>query len=175
MCIRQPLICSGSPLGYAHERVCFTPWSIATFNCGDLSHGTGSNGWAGRAGKTPSFVSVAAAEGEETLMQADGTEKGYNYVSVPPQVLAGYPAVLDIIKPSLPRSSPNPFRSHRRQPVLCLRSRPSLSKIRRVRISHVAGCFTSKMKLLAREEWGKQQSLLLMCPLVKEKLTSLTL
>lgn len=31
-------------------------------------------------------------------MQADGTEKGYNYVSVPPQVLAGYPAV---IKPSL--------------------------------------------------------------------------
>lgn len=108
-------------------------------------------------------------------MQADGTEKGYNYVSVPPQVLAGYPAVLDIIKPSLLRSSPNPFRSHRRQPVLCLRSRPSLSKIRRVRISLVAGCFTSKMKLLAREEWGKQQSLLLTCPLFKEKLTSLTL
>lgn len=33
-------------------------------------------------------------------MQADGTEKGYNYVSVPPQVLAGYPAVIDVIKPS---------------------------------------------------------------------------
>lgn len=81
-------------------KLCFTPWSIATFNCGDLSHGTGSNGWAGRAGKTPSFVSVAAAEGKETLMQADGTEKGYNYVCVPPQVLAGYPAVLDVIKAS---------------------------------------------------------------------------
>lgn len=33
-------------------------------------------------------------------MQADGTEKGYNYVCVPPQVLAGYPAVLDVIKAS---------------------------------------------------------------------------
>ncbi len=31
-------------------------------------------------------------------MQADGTEKGYNYVYVPPQVLAGYPAILDVIK-----------------------------------------------------------------------------
>lgn len=108
----------------------------------------------------------------ETLMQADGTEKGYNYVSVPPQVLAGYPAVLDVIKPSLPRSSPNPFRSHRRQPVLCVRSRPSSSKIRRVRISLVAGCFTSEMKLLAGGEWGKQRHLLLMRPLVEEKWTS---
>lgn len=103
MCIRRALICKLAPLGYARESPLRRDL-LPAFNADDLSHGTGSNGWEGSARKTPSFVSVAASELEETLTQADGTGRGYNYVSVLLDVLAVYRGILDAIKPALPPS-----------------------------------------------------------------------
>lgn len=84
VCIRWAMICEAALLpGPMHTGESLLRRDLlARAGCDHLSHRTGSNGWEWSAGKTLSFVSVAASELEETLIQGDGPGTGYNYVSV---------------------------------------------------------------------------------------------
>lgn len=80
--IRRAVICDAAlRRGNARESPFLRRDLLPRLGSDDLSHRTGSNGWEWSAGKTLSFVSVAAGELEETLMQGDGPGRGYNYVS----------------------------------------------------------------------------------------------